>query len=151
MGIETIITRAKKDKPDVIVLDQVDKLSLPNGKYNANHERLKELYTRTRELAKEGQCLVINVCQASVMADDYNEITYDMMDGSKTGKAGEADIIIGIGKRSFLTDQPLDVKRQIRYIKVSKNKINGWHGAIMALFNPTTYQWEEADNDANCY
>ena len=151
MGIETIITRAKKDKPDVIILDQVDKLSLSNGKYNANHERLKELYTRTRELAKEGNCLVINVSQASVIADEYNEITYDMLDGSKTGKAGEADIIIGIGKRSFLTDPPENARNQIRFIKVSKNKINGWHGCVTASFDPATNQWKEVKGNENCY
>ena len=150
MGIETIITRAKKDKPDVIILDQVDKLSLPNSKHSANHERLKELYTRTRELAKEGDCLVINVSQASMDADGQNRITYDMLDGSKTGKAGEADIIIGIGKSDFLRGEAIDMRNQIRYITVSKNKINGWHGMIPASFDPTTNQWGVAD-DENCY
>jgi hypothetical protein len=83
-------------------------------------------------------------------ADGQNRITYDMLDGSKTGKAGEADIIIGIGKSDFLKSEAIDIRNQIRYITVSKNKINGWHGMIPASFDPTTNQWGVAD-DENCY
>jgi hypothetical protein len=50
-----------------------------------------------------------------------------MMDNSKTGKAGEADIIIGIGKTGAS-----DVENIVRHICISKNKINGWHGPINA-------------------
>ena len=45
-----------------------------------------------------------------------------MLDGSKTGKAGEADIIIGIGVAEH---------EEFRTIKFSKNKINGWHGSLV--------------------
>jgi hypothetical protein len=73
-----------------------------------------------------------------------------MLDGSKTGKAGEADVIIGIGKRNFLTEQPVDIRQQLRYLGVSKNKISGWHGLLPVSFDPTTNQWKEAE-DENCY
>jgi len=151
MEIDTIVSRAKKSQPDVIVLDQVDKLSLINGKYNAIHERLKALYVRTRELAKTADCLVINVSQASMDADGKNKITYDMLDGSKTGKAGEADIIIGIGKDDFLTDENADPRNLLRYVMVSKNKINGWHGSLLLSFDSHTNQWKDSTNDENCY
>ena len=150
MGIDTIISRAKRDNPEVIILDQVDKLSLANGHNAPSHERLRDLYMKTRQLAKDGDCLVINVSQASVIADEHNNVTYDMLDGSKTGKAGEADVIIGIGKRNFLTEQPVDIRHQLRYIGVSKNKISGWHGLLPVNFDPTTNQWKEAE-DENCY
>ena len=45
-----------------------------------------------------------------------------MLDSSRTGKAGEADIIIGIGVAE---------EENYRTIKVSKNKVNGWHGSIV--------------------
>ena len=151
MEIDTIIARSKDNPPDVFVLDQVDKLTLTNNKNSPNHERLKELYTRTRELAKTRDCLVINVSQASMDADGQNRITYDMLDGSKTGKAGEADIIIGIGKNDFLKDDASDPRHQIRYVTVSKNKINGWHGMVPVTFNPVTNQWVAGGDDANCY
>jgi hypothetical protein len=49
-----------------------------------------------------------------------------MMENSKTGKAAEADLIIGIGK-SDVTDN--DDKR--RYLTVSKNKLTGFHGRVV--------------------
>ena len=50
-----------------------------------------------------------------------------MLDNSKTGKAGEADIIIGIGKTGSS-----EVDNIVRHICISKNKINGRHGMINA-------------------
>ena len=46
-----------------------------------------------------------------------------MMDNSRTGKAGEADVIIGIGRTGDVDDD-----NYMRYLCVSKNKINGYHG-----------------------
>jgi hypothetical protein len=48
-----------------------------------------------------------------------------MLDNSRTGKAGEADIIIGVGKTGSS-----EVENTVRHICISKNKINGWHGMI---------------------
>jgi len=47
-----------------------------------------------------------------------------MMENSKTGKAAEADVIIGVGKRSDLGEA------SERSLCISKNKITGWHGTI---------------------
>ena len=52
-----------------------------------------------------------------------------MMENSKTGKAAEADLIIGVGKRSDLG------KESDRSICISKNKITGWHGRIHCNIN----------------
>ena len=48
------------------------------------------------------------------------------MENSKTGKASEADLIIGVGYR---TQNDIDTVERSLY--VSKNKITGWHGKIM--------------------
>jgi hypothetical protein len=48
-----------------------------------------------------------------------------MMDNSRTGKAGEADIIMGIAKTGGS-----DIENTLRVLCVSKNKLNGWHGPI---------------------
>ena len=46
------------------------------------------------------------------------------MENSKTGKAAEADLIIGIGR-----NPNSDTENKIRRtLCVSKNKINGYHG-----------------------
>lgn len=114
----------KLNKPDIIFMDQLDKFRI-NGEYNRGDERLKETYVLAREIAKRNGALVWAVSQASNDAHDRQFIDYAMMDNSKTGKAGEADIIIGIAKTGSS-----DVENTMRFLCISKNKLNGWHGAI---------------------
>jgi hypothetical protein len=72
---------------------------------------------------------LIGVSQASNDASGRTRLDYSMMEGSKIGKAAEADLIIGIGK-----DQ--DDESITRYLTVSKNKLSGWHGTILAQIQP---------------
>ena len=65
------------------------------------------------------------------------ELTFDMMEGSKTGKAAEADLIIGIGKRD--TGNPNEPMRQLN---ISKNKINGVHADIPCFINPQLSRYD---------
>jgi len=115
---------AKLNKPDIMFMDQLDKFRV-SGEFNRGDERLKETYVLAREIAKRNNLLVWAVSQASNDAHDRQFIDYSMMDNSKTGKAGEADIIIGIGKTGAS-----DVENIVRHVCVSKNKLNGWHGTI---------------------
>ena len=126
MSIEEVDAYAKLNKPDIMFCDQLDKFRV-SGEYNRGDERLKETYVNAREIAKRNKCLVWAVSQASNDGHDRLFIDYNMMDNSKTGKAGEADIIIGIGKTGAS-----DVDNIVRHICISKNKINGWHGPITA-------------------
>ena len=125
-SIEEVDEYAKLNKPDIMFCDQLDKFRI-KGEYNRGDERLKETYVSAREIAKRNTCLVWAVSQASYDAHDRQFIDYAMLDNSKTGKAGEADIIIGIGKTGSS-----EVDNIVRHICVSKNKINGWHGMINA-------------------
>jgi hypothetical protein len=106
--------------------DQLDKFKI-DGNYNRGDERLKETYVMAREIAKRNKLLLWAVSQASNDAHDRQFIDYAMMDNSKTGKAGEADIIIGIGKTGSS-----ELTNDVRHICISKNKLNGWHGMINA-------------------
>ena len=126
MGVEEADASAKLNKPDIMFMDQLDKFRV-SGEYNRGDERLKETYVHAREIAKRNKMLVWAVSQASNDGHDRQFIDYNMMDNSKTGKAGEADIIIGIGKTGAS-----DVENIVRHICISKNKINGWHGPINA-------------------
>ncbi len=149
MDIDTIIARAKKSKPDVVVLDQVDKLSMA-GKFNNTADRLKALYERTRMLAKTCDCLVINVSQASADADDSFTVDYNCMENSKTGKAGEADIIIGIGGKNIVLNPGDSLPRVVtRGLTISKNKINGWQSTIPVEFDRSTNQWSSGDDNSS--
>jgi len=125
-SVEEVDEYAKLNKPDVMFCDQLDKFRI-RGEYNRGDERLKETCVSAREIAKRNVCLVWAVSQASYDAHDRQFIDYAMLDNSKTGKAGEADIIIGIGKTGSS-----EIDNIVRHICISKNKINGWHGMINA-------------------
>jgi|TARA_A100001015_G_scaffold260664_1_gene305579 hypothetical protein len=115
---------AQLNEPDVMFCDQLDKFRV-SGEFNRGDERLKETYVLAREIAKRNKLLVWSVSQASYEAHDRQFIDYSMLDGSRTGKAGEADIIIGIGKTGTSEEE-----NTVRHICISKNKLNGWHGMI---------------------
>ena len=125
-SVEEANDYAKLNNPDVMFMDQLDKFRI-GGEYNRGDERLKETYVLAREIAKRNRCLVWAVSQASYEAHDRQFIDYSMLDNSRTGKAGEADIIIGIGKTGAS-----DVTNTVRHICISKNKINGYHDMIHA-------------------
>lgn len=144
MSIETVMARTQKNKPQVVILDQVDKLDIA-GKHDATHERLGALYQKTRELAKTCDCLVINVSQASAAAEGQSYVTYSMLANSKTGKPGEADIILGLGKAGALFSDWEAAREQYVTCTISKNKINGYHGSLNLEFNAHTNQWRSAD------
>lgn len=136
MDIFDIHEYARSAEPDVIVLDQTDKLLLP-GRHESRHELLKNLYVHTREISKRNNLLMVNVSQASADAENKRYVTFDMLEYSKTGKAGEVDLAIGIGRNVSIDEDYL------RILFVSKNKINGWHGPITVTFNPYNNKWSE--------
>jgi len=121
-SMEDIDTHCEKHRPDIIVIDQLDKVNV-SGTYARTDEKLRQIYTSAREIAKRRDCAVIAMSQASADAHNRNSISFDQMENSKTGKAAEADLIIGIGRNSNS-----DTENKIRTLCVSKNKINGYHG-----------------------
>jgi replicative DNA helicase len=121
-SIEDIDAHCEKNKPDIIVIDQLDKINV-SGTYSRTDEKLRQIYTSVREIAKRRDCAVIAISQASADAHNRNSISFDQMENSKTGKAAEADLIIGIGRNANS-----DLENKIRTLCISKNKINGYHG-----------------------
>ena len=121
-SIEDIDAHCEKHKPDIIVIDQLDKINI-TGTYARTDEKLRQVYTSVREIAKRRECAIIAISQASAEAHNRNSISFNQMENSKTGKAAEADLIIGIGRNANI-----DTENKIRTLCVSKNKINGYHG-----------------------
>lgn len=104
-----------EENPCMIVFDQLDKVGGFN-KEARDDLRLGRLYSWARDLAKRfGPTIAVS--QASESADFVNYIPLSMLRGSKTDKAGEADLIITIGK-----DKEDEYKR---YINICKNKLWG--------------------------
>ena len=121
-SIEDIDAHCEKHKPDIIVIDQLDKINI-TGTYARTDEKLRQVYTSVREIAKRRECAIIAISQASAEAHNRNSISFNQMENSNTGKAAEADLIIGIGRNANT-----DTENKIRTLCVSKNKINGYHG-----------------------
>jgi len=135
-SIEDIDAHCEKNKPDIIVIDQLDKINV-KGTYARTDEKLRQIYTNVREIAKRRECAVIAISQASADAHNRNSISFDQMENSKTGKAAEADLIIGIGRNSNT-----DAENKIRTLCVSKNKINGYHGEPVCTIRRSISRYE---------
>ena len=120
----------QKEKPDILVVDQLDKVNV-KGSFARTDEKLRAIYTGAREIAKRNNCCVVAVSQASADGHGKFDLTFDMMEGSKTGKAAEADVIIGVGHRD-----KLDTDERVRSLAISKNKITGWHGQLHCTIVP---------------
>ena len=107
-------------QPDIVVIDQLDKVEI-TGTFNGMHERLREIYIRTRELGKRFNVAPIAISQLSAEAEGKLNVTLDQFENSRTGKAAEGDLIIGIGKRNEVENE------MFRQINILKNKITGIH------------------------
>ena len=135
-SMNDIDSHCEKNKPDIIVIDQLDKINV-KGTYARTDEKLRQIYTNVREIAKRRECAVIAISQASADAHNRNSISFDQMENSKTGKAAEADLIIGIGRNSNT-----DAENKIRTLCVSKNKINGYHGEPVCTIRRSISRYE---------
>jgi len=129
--VEAYLTKVK---PDFVWIDMLDKVAVPGGKELPSHERLKEVYTRARELAGYSKlnCSLLGFSQASDIATGKTIVTPDMAEGSKTGKGAEADLVLGIGM--FAPDMNGDID-PVRYLTIGKNKINGIHTTVACKLN----------------
>lgn len=128
LSIDDLYSSVELEKPDIVVVDQLDKVRV-DGTFNRSDEKLREIYTRTRELAKSGNCAVIAISQLSADAEGKAKVDFSMLENSKTGKAAEADLIFCIGANPDVYGDPL------RQINISKNKISGNHEAVCVNLN----------------
>ena len=136
--LEKIDSYVAKEKPDILIIDQLDKVHI-GGTFARGDEKLRAIYTGAREIAKRRDCSLIGISQASADASGKWDMTFDMMENSKTGKAAEADVIIGVGYKpnsEYSNDND-------RSLSVSKNKITGWHGKVMVKIEPELSRYRD--------
>jgi hypothetical protein len=141
--VEQIAARTRDRKPDIVIVDQLDKLGVAPiaGNFAAETDRIRLLYIKFREIAKRYNCLVVGVCQASADAEGKRIVTYDQAENSKTGKAAECDVFIGIGRNPL--SETLVEEDYTRYITVSKNKLDtGWKGTLTCKLRPKISRFE---------
>ena len=118
----------KTYEPDIVVLDMGDKFAP-----DQSHEGLKLCAIHARQIAKEYNCAVFYMSQLSAEAEGRTNLNQSMMEGSKTGKASEADLMLLIAKET--PAEGIDTNEFIRHINVAKNKLTGWHGRIDCMLN----------------
>ena len=129
----------KSYKPDIVVLDMGDKFARTAGFARAD-EALKANAIHARMIAKEHQCAVFYMSQLSADAEGKVLLNQSMMEGSRTGKAAEADLMILIAKNP--PRQDAEEEDLQRHLNVVKNKLTGWHGVVHCNLNYKVGRYE---------
>ena len=117
----------KSYKPDIVILDMGDKFARTQG-FARTDEALKANAIHARQIAKQHECAMFYMSQLSADAENKVVLNQAMMEGSRTGKAAEADLMILIAKNPTVEGQ--DEEDTQRHLNVVKNKLSGWHGIV---------------------
>jgi len=121
--IESVI---KVGRPDIVVVDIADKSAVRSS--DKTDQYLKDAAIHARNIAKEYGCVFVWVSQLSAEAEGKVMVNQSMLEGSKTGKAAETDLMLLLSKNTPVEGSE-DEDTQ-RHINIAKNKISGWHGLV---------------------
>ena len=117
----------KSTKPDILILDMGDKFAPRTS--DKSDVYLRDATIHARNIAKEYNCAVFWLSQLSAAAEGLAMPDQSMLEGSKTGKAAEADLMILIGKTKVTEGNEMDDTE--RHLNIAKNKLKGgFHGRI---------------------
>ena len=132
----------KTYKPDIVLLDMGDKFA--KGGYARQDEALKANAVHARQIAKEHECAVFYMSQLSADAEGKILLNQSMMEGSRTGKAAEADLMVLIAKNPIKTNENGTEQEEDpqRHLNVVKNKLTGWHGVVHCQLEYKTARYE---------
>ena len=121
-------------RPDIVVLDIGDKFA---AKGDRSDIVLKDNAIHARNIAKQYDCAIIYMSQLSAVAENVVNVDMSMLEGSKTGKAAETDLMILISANR--KDYDSDEKDPERHLIIAKNKLKGgWHGRITVELDGNT-------------
>ena len=129
----------KSYNPDVLVLDMGDKFGVA-GSYAREDQALAACAIYARQIAKTYDCAVFYMSQLSAEAEGRTTLNQSMMQGSRTGKAAEADLMLLIGKAASVEGQ--EEESPLRHVNIVKNKLNGWHGMVNCNLDYQTARYE---------
>ena len=129
----------KSYKPDIVILDMGDKFATTGG-FARPDEALKANAVYARQIAKEHSCAMFYMSQLSADAEGKVLLNQSMMEGSRTGKAAEADLMILIAKNPVVDGQEEEDTQ--RHLNVVKNKLSGWHGVVHCELMYRTARYE---------
>jgi|TARA_R110000796_G_scaffold67952_1_gene155874 replicative DNA helicase len=140
-GIDGVESHLNTHGPDILVIDMLDKVTIEGSSDLAQHERLRELYRRTRDLATKYGCVIFGYSQLSAEAEGRVNLNLSMMENSRTGKAAEADLMLLIGKYSQVEGAQENDPRRV--FNIAKNKISGWHGQIHVMLDGRKAKYDD--------
>jgi hypothetical protein len=129
----------KSYKPDIVILDMGDKFARTGG-FARTDEALKANAVHARQIAKQHECAMFYMSQLSADAEGKVLLNQSMMEGSRTGKAAEADLMVLIAKNPVVDGQ--DEEDTQRHLNVVKNKLTGWHGVVHCELEYRTARYE---------
>jgi len=127
----------KSYRPDIVLLDMGDKFA--KGGFARQDESLKANAVHARQIAKQYECAVFYMSQLSADAEGKVLLNQSMMEGSRTGKAAEADLMVLIAKNPPVDNQ--DEEDTQRHLNVVKNKLTGWHGVVHCVLEYRTARY----------
>lgn len=127
-SIHDIHKHIDKHRPDIVVIDQLDKLSV-RGSYAREDERLGSLYVTTRDIGSECSVGIIALSQLSADSEGKTYVSSANLAGARTAKAAEGDLVFGIGKSPAHEDN-------VRIINIIKNKVSGNHQDVVCMIRP---------------
>lgn len=117
----------KSQRPDIVVLDMGDKFASKTS--DKSDVYLKDAAIHARNIAKQYKCAIIWMSQLSAVAEGKVYVDQSMLEGSKTGKAAESDLMILISKNQQV--EGADEQDTQRHLNIAKNKLKGgWHGVV---------------------
>ena len=129
---------AKSHRPDIVVLDMGDKFAKTAG-FARQDEALKANAIYARMIAKQYGCAIFYMSQLSAEAEGKVVLNQAMMEGSRTGKAAEADLMPLLAKNPDVEGE--EEQSPQRHINVVNNKLSGWHGKIVCELDPYTARY----------
>lgn len=106
----------KQFKPTIVAYNQLYKFR-GTGKKATEAEQFRQRYQWARECASKYNHAAIAIHQAGALAAGEKWLTQEMLYGSKTGVAGECDVIIGIGKTYVAAE------KHLRFVSICRNKL----------------------------
>jgi replicative DNA helicase len=122
--VEAIV---KAYQPDIVVLDMGDKFASKTS--DKSDVYLKDAAIHARNIAKQYKCAIIWMSQLSAVAEGVVRVDQSMLEGSKTGKAAETDLMILISKNRVVEGSEEEDTQ--RHLNIAKNKLKGgWHGVV---------------------
>jgi hypothetical protein len=117
----------KSYKPDIVLLDMGDKFARTGG-FSRTDEALKANAIHARMIAKQYNCAMFYMSQLSAEAEGKVLLNQSMMEGSRTGKAAEADLMVLIAKNPIV--EGADEEDNQRHLNIVKNKLTGVHCVV---------------------